>query len=103
VKPVELSLPEGCETYNFLYRTRDPEYLLQDQLTVALPNGVFIDVAWTPEHDPNGHYVIRMFYKCWDNQLLSPREERDIERVVAIVKYLARGGATVLPQNFGCR
>ena len=41
----ELTVPGGCEVYNFLYRTRDPEYLVQDQLTVALPNGFFIDTT----------------------------------------------------------
>ena len=90
MKPVEVRLPEDCEVYNFLYRTRDPEYLVQDQLTVALPNGFFIDVAWAPEHDPDGEYIIRIFYEYWNNQRMAPMPTRSIDDVVSIVEELAR-------------
>jgi hypothetical protein len=58
MKPVDLNLPDGCELYNKLYRTSNPDYLVQDILVVRLLNGFVIDVGWFPEHDPNGNYVI---------------------------------------------
>jgi hypothetical protein len=90
MKPVKLQLPAGCEVYNFLYRTRDPQYLVQDQLSVALPNGFFIDVTWAPEHHPTGEYFIRVFYQYWQNQRVQPIRTSSIDDVVASVQDLAR-------------
>jgi hypothetical protein len=66
--PIELSLPDGCEVYNYFYRTRDPNYLVQDILVVRLPSGFVIDVGWFPEHDVDGGYVILVVDKNDDEQ-----------------------------------
>jgi hypothetical protein len=89
MNPVNLRLPSGCEVYNYLYRTRDPGYLVQDQLSVALPNGYYIDVAWTPEHDPTGEYVVRVFYEYWNDQQINPIRLGDVDQVIQTVEYLA--------------
>lgn len=90
MNPVRLTLPPGCEIYNFLYRTRHPEYLVQDQLSIALPNGFFIDVGWFPEHDPTGEYIIRVFYEYWNDQKIIPIQTRDIDEAVRTVEDLAQ-------------
>lgn len=89
MRPAKLKLPPGCEVYNFLYPTRDPEYLVQDLLTVALPNGYHVDVTWAPEHDPQGEYIIRVFKWRWDNQQITPICTRDFDEVVRTVARLA--------------
>lgn len=90
MNPVQLALPPGVEVYNFLYRTRDPEYLTQDQLTVALPNGFRVDVTWAPEHDPNGEYIVRVFFEYWNNQRITPIRTSRIDEVVSFVEALAQ-------------
>ncbi len=90
MNPLQLDLPSDAEVYNFLYRTRESEYLVQDQLSAELPNGFVIDVAWTPEHDPGGQYVIRVFHEYWHNQRANPIITRSVDDVVAIVEQLAR-------------
>jgi len=86
MNPVQLDLPDGCEVYNFLYPTRDPEYLVQDQLSVALPNGYVIDVTWAPEHDPNGSYIVRVFREYWQAQQVPSVITRDVNDVVNLVR-----------------
>jgi len=66
---VHLSLPEEAIVRGALYAENDPAYLVQDLLEVELPRGIFIDVGWYPDHDPNGHYRIVVFERSWDNQL----------------------------------
>ena len=90
MNPVKLNLPDGARVYNFLYRTRDPEYLVQDQLSVVLPSGYIIDVTWAPEHDPDGEYIVRVFYEYWNNQRIIPITLRAIDDVVSLVEELAR-------------
>ena len=89
MNPVKLRLPPGSETYNFLYRTRNPEYLVQDVLSVSLPNGFCIDVGWFPEHDPAGHYCIRVFQEHPDAQKIPPIESRNLDDVIQTVESLA--------------
>ena len=84
------NLPDGCEVYNFMYRTRDPEYLVQDQLSVRLQNGFVVDVSWFPEHDPNGCYHIHVIREFWDNQFIDPIESANVNTVVARVQSLAQ-------------
>jgi hypothetical protein len=85
----QLYLPPDCEVYNAMYRTRSPEYLVQDQLSVELPNGFIIDVTWEPEHDPRGEYIVRVFYQYWNNQRIQPIFNADFDEVIAAVEELA--------------
>jgi len=74
---------------SFLYSGQSPEYLGQDQLTVELPRGYVIDVSWYPEHDPQGHYVIRVFFEFADQERMLPRRARDFKQMIEIVQELA--------------
>ena len=89
MKPINLNLPPEAEVYNSLYPTKAPEYLVQDLLSVALPNGHFIDVAWSPEHDPKGEYIVRVFFECWDRQQIPPVVTRCLSDVIRCVEELA--------------
>jgi hypothetical protein len=89
MNPINPRVPEGSKVYSFLYRTTDPEYLTQDVLTVSLPSGFYIDVGWFPEHDPNGCYVIRVFYQYWNAQHIAPVQVKTVEEVVLAVEHLA--------------
>lgn len=89
MNPVSLNLPENAQVYNFLFRSRDPAYLIQDLLTVRLQNGFCIDVGWYPEHDINGSYLIRVFRETWDNQIGNPIKTSDLNAVEQIVQQLA--------------
>lgn len=82
-------LPEGCVVYNFMFETLDPDYLDQDQFCVRLPNGIYIDVSWWPEHDVEGHYCIHVFKEFWDDQLEEPFEVDDFDLAVSVVEVLA--------------
>lgn len=84
-----LNIPASWEVYNAMYRTRSPEYLVQDQLSVALPNGFFIDVTWAPEHDPKGEYIVRVFHQYWNNQRIRAIFTSDFDEVIAVVEELA--------------
>ena len=89
MNPVQLILPEGVDAYNFLYRSKDPEYLVRDLLTIELPTGFYIDVGWYPEHNPDGHYIIRVFERDWGNQILSPPiSTSDFDEMLLIVDRL---------------
>lgn len=62
----------------------DPMLLSQDMLEVELPTGVFLDVGWFPEHDPQGEYVIMAFIDP-DNLLCEPFVTRDSGEVLAVL------------------
>jgi len=90
MKPVDLNIKvKVAEIYNFLYRTKNPEYLVPDILTVALPNGYHIDVSWYPAHDPSGHYYVRVFWEYADEQRITPIETNDIDELLSIVRQLS--------------
>lgn len=82
-------VPDGSRVYSFLYRTKNIEYLTQDVLAVSLPSGFYIDVGWFPEHDPDGCYVIRVFYQYWDAQHIRPVKVKTVDEVVQAVELLA--------------
>jgi hypothetical protein len=90
MKPItpNIAVP-GAKVSSFLYRSADPEYLTQDQLTVALPNGYYIDVSWHPEHDPAGHYLIRVFYEFADNERREPQEVKHLDEMLKMVEALS--------------
>jgi hypothetical protein len=87
--PIKPRVPEGARVYSVLYRTADPEYLTQDVLAVSLPTGFYIDVGWFPEHDPEGCYLIRVFYEYWDAQQILPVQVKTVDEVVQVVESLA--------------
>jgi hypothetical protein len=89
MNPVSIQLPEGSEVYNFLYPSKDPDYLVQDLFAVRLPNGCCVDVGWYPEHDPNGDYVISVFYEYGDHPLGAPCRTKDLAEVIRTVQSLA--------------
>jgi hypothetical protein len=89
MNPVKPQVPEGANVYSSLYRTANPEYLTQDVLAVSLPSGFYIDVGWFPEHDPEGSYVIRVFYQYWDAQRILPVRVKTVDEVLQVVGSLA--------------
>jgi hypothetical protein len=92
MNPLPLKLPHGAEiAFNSLYASKQPSSLVQDVLFISLPNEVFIDVGWYPEHDPLGSYRICVYQGAWDNQLLpDPIRTSDAYRVADEVSRLAR-------------
>lgn len=88
-EPIAVCTPEGARVTNHLYRSKNPAYLSQDLLTIALPNGFFVDVGWYPESDPNGNYVVRVFYQYWDYQMIRPLETRNGSEAARIAERLA--------------
>jgi len=103
VNPVELkNLPAGTKVYNFLYRSDDPDYLVRDLLTIELPNGMCIDVGWHPEHDPSGEYVVRAFYKDWQNQIFSePVRFVDLDQMLVAVHHYVQRFSQCRSQTLG--
>lgn len=90
VNPVDISLPPGAEISNYLYPEMDLDDLGQDMLSVRLPSGYYIDVGWYPENDPDGQFVVRVFWAYWDNQqLTSPVRTKNLSQVVLAVESLA--------------
>jgi hypothetical protein len=90
MNPISITIPAGAEISNYLYPDLDVSDLTQDIVTVRLPTGYYIDVGWYPEHDPNGHFVVRVFRGTWDcQQLPRPFESRYAHEVVRAVEQLA--------------
>jgi hypothetical protein len=87
--PIKPRVPEGARVYSFLYRTTNPEYLMQDVLAVSLPSGFYIDVGWFPEHELTGNYVIRVFFQYWDQQRINPIRVKTVDDVIQAVEALA--------------
>src|SRR2546425_500703 len=93
MKPVNLNLGTAhvVAQYNFLYRSRDPDYLVQDILSIQLTSGYRIDVSWWPEHDPNGRYYLSVFFDGDDVPIEEPRELRSVDEVIESVRlYVSR-------------
>lgn len=89
MKPVPINLPMGAKISNYLYPTMDMDDRTEDLVTVSLSNGFFIDAGWYPEHDPNGQFVVRVYYQFWDDQREVPKYARTIEEVVDIIEKLS--------------
>jgi hypothetical protein len=90
MKPLAIDLPTGAQLSTYLYPEMDFDDLDQDLITVRLPNGYFIDVGWYPEHDPNGRFVVRVFFEFWDGQQpMRPFETKDPIQARMAVEKLA--------------
>jgi hypothetical protein len=90
MNPIVPNIPiNGAKISSFLYRSTNPDYLTQDQLTIALPNGYIIDVSWHPEHDPAGHYLIRVFYEFADNERREPLIVEHLDDMLKKVEALS--------------
>jgi hypothetical protein len=88
--PLPINVPPGAEIANYLYPEMELNDLEQDIVTVRLHNGYYIDVGWYPVGDPNGRYLIRVFFQTWDRQtLFNPVAAKDAFDVVANVEKLA--------------
>jgi hypothetical protein len=87
--PVPLRLPPGAELYNFIYRSTNPAYLVQDIATVRLSNGFYIDAGWFPEHDPNGAYQVRVFYETPDRLMGQKLTLRSVDELVQALESLS--------------
>jgi hypothetical protein len=89
MNPVSLNLPQGAEVFNFLFRSTNPDYLVQDVLSVRLPNGICLDAGWFPEHDPNGQYHVRVYHEQREHDPLFEDATRDIDELTQFVEFLA--------------
>ncbi len=65
-----------------------PDDLTQDIAIVGLRNGYCVDVGWYPEHDPSGEFWIRVFWECWNNQVIEPIRTRDAYQAARLVEQL---------------
>jgi hypothetical protein len=88
--PIRLNVPPGASVFNRLYDTQNTELLDEDLLTVRLANGFCIDVAWLPQNDPTGHYVVRVFREFGDADAIDPIQSSDVGEVAALVERLCR-------------
>jgi hypothetical protein len=43
-------------------------YCDEDVYSAQLPNGMWIDVGWWPQNDPNGEFVISVYDEHWENE-----------------------------------
>ena len=89
MQTLDLKLPDAATVKGELYAELHPDVLTQDVLEIELPNGVFIDVGWYPEHDLGGKFLVRMFRDSWENQLGAPIKSDDPTQVKEIVELLA--------------
>lgn len=84
----EINVP-GVRVKSFLFAKMNPDYLVEDVISVALPNGYFITAEWRPAHDPKGSYVIRVFWEYADNPAQPPIIAKAASEVVVTVQELA--------------
>jgi hypothetical protein len=84
-----------------LRRYEDPEDLSlldQDVLEVELANGIFIDVGWFPEGDPDGKFVVRVYKSGRREALREPIETKDTFEVAQLVADLIKDYAGDRPR-----
>ncbi len=88
---MKLSLPPTARVVGELWDdyTEAPELLDEDILLVSLPNGIAIDVGWTPSFDPRGNFKITVFRGEWGNNLQQPIVETHPQTVASLVSGLA--------------
>lgn len=90
MNPIKPTVPPNAEVSSYLYPKMDIDDLTQDLMTVALPNGFFVDVGWYPEHDPNGQFIVRVFWQYWNHQMLdTPFATPHIAEMLVAVEQLA--------------
>ena len=89
MNPVSIQVPDGARLTNHLYPTTSPDYLLSDLVTIALPNGCYVDLGWYPEHQPNGQFIVRAFYQHWGEQLIPPVACSSWEEAARIASQVA--------------
>jgi hypothetical protein len=90
MNPLNLTVPRGAQVvYNSLYAEKLTQLLVPDILLVALPNDIFIDVGWYPEHDLTGEYCIRTYRGEWGNWLHQPIRTPNPQTVADHVEHLA--------------
>jgi hypothetical protein len=87
--PVRIVVPGAQVSWNSLHHTSDPRYLTQDLLLVELPNGLFIDVSWFPEHDPRGAYHVTLCQGSWESQVRT-WETPSLSEVILLVQSVAQ-------------
>jgi hypothetical protein len=90
-QPVDLSFLEypGVTVTGEVYDSMEPDFLLQDLVEVALPNGEIVDIGWYPEHDPTGQFRVMVF----DDQSMTRSEEhftRDLATALKIVERIIK-------------
>ena len=55
-----------------------------------MPNDIYIDVGWYPEHDPQGGYRVSAYRGEWRNQLIEPIRTANAHEAAEVVSRLAR-------------
>lgn len=86
---IAIDVPDSAKVLGELYESTHPDVLLQDVLEIQLPNDIYIDVRWYPEHDPAGCFWIRMYQQNWENQIGETIKYTEPQDVKGIVELLA--------------
>lgn len=88
---IDLELPEAARiVHHALYSEKDPEHLVQEQLSVALPGGIVIDVMWSPEFDVSGAFVVNVFRDGWQDKVRRPFTTTDPYAAAREVECIAQ-------------
>lgn len=90
MNPIHLNLPIDAVQRGAIYPTKRLDYLVQDMLEVQVGNDVFIDVAWWPQRDPAGKYVVSVFRSVWEEQLKPQFFTKEYQKAVAKVEKWAK-------------
>ena len=91
MKPIVLKLPHRAAVTGEILRdyTDCPRRLNQDILQVGLDCGIVIDVGWSPTGNPDGFFIISVFEREWDKQLIAPIKLKSPSETARLVEQMA--------------
>jgi len=104
VRNMELLVPNLKEApgarvvYSGLYNNLDLSLLSEDLLAVELPGGFWVDLGWTPEHNPIGAFGILVYYSqeiVYETSCKTPKE------AIRLVEELSQKYLTQVPETLG--
>lgn len=88
--PLVPKLPSGSRVlYNALYPTKEPSFLTDDLFLAELSGGIFVDVGWFPESDPDGAYEVIFHRGNFEERIAPPFESVDLAQVVEYIERMA--------------
>lgn len=103
MNPVVLNIERSrvIGEYNFLYRSRHPDYLVQDIVSIVLSTGYRIEVSWWPEHDPTGRYYLAVLDEHDGSEVEPPLELSSVDEVLQVLHLqVQRFSAHVITFSF---